>query len=205
MAQTSHSAEAAPVQQVPQWLFAFDAAGIATYRALALLAAHPQFARHAQAEAVERDVTREPLPLLRATLLESVRLWPTTPLILRESVRETRWQTGMMPARTGVAIFAPFFHRDPDRLPFADRFAPEVWNKPQAGEDWSLVPFSAGPATCPGQNLVLLLASAALQIFLRAGTLELGSPSSLNSKSRLPGTLDHYRIGLRLDRTSASE
>jgi cytochrome P450 len=203
MAQTSHSAETAPVQQVPQWLFAFDAAGMATYRALALLAAHPQFARDAQAEAAKRDVTQEPLPLLRATLLESVRLWPTTPLILRESVRETRWQTGMMPARTGVAIYAPFFHRDPDRLPFADRFAPEVWKNPQAGEAWSLVPFSAGPATCPGQNLVLLLASAALQVFLRAGTLKLGSPSSLNSKPPLPVTLDHYRLRLRLDRTSA--
>jgi cytochrome P450 len=200
MAQTSHSAETAPVQQVPQWLFAFDAAGIATYRALALLAVHSQFARDARAEALGRDVVREPLHLLRATLLESVRLWPTTPLILRETVRETSWQKGMMPARTGVVIYAPFFHRDPDRLPFADRFAPEVWNDPQAGEHWSLVPFSAGPATCPGQNLVLLLASAALQIFLRAGTLELGSPASLSPKLPLPGTLDHYRIHLRLER-----
>lgn len=30
-----------PGQQVPQWMFAFDAAGMATFRALALLDAHP--------------------------------------------------------------------------------------------------------------------------------------------------------------------
>jgi cytochrome P450 len=205
MAQTSHSAETAPVQQVPQWLFAFDAAGIATFRSLALLAAHPQFARGVQAEALGRDLAREPLSLLRATLLESVRLWPTTPLILRESVRDTSWQTGMMPAKTGLVIYAPFFHRDPDRLPFANRFAPEVWSDPAAGEHWCLVPFSAGPATCPGQNLVLLLASAALEVFLRAGTLGLASPTSLNSNRRLPGTFDHYRIRLRLSETPRLE
>jgi hypothetical protein len=39
-----------PAQQVPQWLFAFDAAGIATFRALALLASHPDQARRAQGE-----------------------------------------------------------------------------------------------------------------------------------------------------------
>jgi cytochrome P450 len=148
-------------------------------------------------------VTREPLPLLRATLLESVRLWPATPLILRDSVRDTSWDTGAMPARTGVVIYAPYFHRDPDRLPFANRFAPEIWSDPQAGEHWSLVPFSAGPATCPGQNLVLLLASAALQVFLRAGTLRVVSPASLDAKLPLPGTLDHYRVRIRLERNAA--
>lgn len=34
--------DAAPTLQVPQWLFAFDAAGIATYRALALIGSHPE-------------------------------------------------------------------------------------------------------------------------------------------------------------------
>ena len=39
-----------PAQQVPQWLFAFDAASIATFRALALLASHPDQAGRAQGE-----------------------------------------------------------------------------------------------------------------------------------------------------------
>ncbi len=36
-----------PVQQVPQWLFAFDATAAATFRALALLSAHPDAADRA--------------------------------------------------------------------------------------------------------------------------------------------------------------
>ena len=58
-----------PEQQVPQWLFAFDATGIATFRALALLAAHADYGEQARWEA--QDVAAHPtLPLLRAAVLE---------------------------------------------------------------------------------------------------------------------------------------
>jgi hypothetical protein len=51
MAETPVTEVTAPSQQVPQWLFAFDPAGMATFRALALLAAHPEHAERARAEA----------------------------------------------------------------------------------------------------------------------------------------------------------
>ena len=41
MGQQPQGPESEPVQQVPQWLFAFDPAGMATFRALALLVSHP--------------------------------------------------------------------------------------------------------------------------------------------------------------------
>jgi cytochrome P450 len=57
----------APDHQVPQWLFAFDAAGMATFRALALLATHPEEATNAQAEALAGGESNlAPLPRLRA-------------------------------------------------------------------------------------------------------------------------------------------
>src|SRR5690606_31988282 len=102
-------------------------------------------------------------PYLRACVLESLRLWPTTPLVLRDTVADTTWETGTLPAGTGMVIFAPFFHRDDERLPYAHRFAPEVWlGEDHAGGaiplgDWPLIPFSRGPAICPARNLVLLL------------------------------------------------
>ncbi|MBV9778206.1 MAG: cytochrome P450 [Acetobacteraceae bacterium] len=100
-------------------------------------------------------------------MLDTVRLWPTTPLILRETTGPTEWRGGALPAGTGIVIFVPYFDRDPERLPFADQFAPEVWLDGQA-EAYGLLPFSAGPAACPGHNLVLLTASAMLARLLAA-------------------------------------
>jgi cytochrome P450 len=47
-------------------------------------------------------------------VLESLRLWPTTPTILRQTTAETRWNRDSTPAGTVVLIFAPFFHRSPE-------------------------------------------------------------------------------------------
>jgi cytochrome P450 len=189
--------EAEPVQQVPQWLFAFDAAGMATFRALALLAAHPEQAQRAREEMAGDADTRRQLPFLRATLMESVRLWPTTPMILRQTTRETRWDNGAMPAGTGVLLYAPFFHRDDQRLPYADRFTPDLWLDERSRQDWPLVPFSDGPAGCPGRNLVLLLASTMLAALLDGGSLAL-TPGRRLDPTRLPGTLDPYTLRFRL-------
>ncbi|MCP3804386.1 hypothetical protein NLX83_34475 [Allokutzneria sp. A3M-2-11 16] len=71
IAQLPKSADVRPESQVAHWLFAFDAAGMATFRTLALLASHPS---------IPRDQDH-----LRASVLESLRLWPTTPLVLRDS------------------------------------------------------------------------------------------------------------------------
>jgi len=197
------NAETAPEQQVPQWLFAFDAAGMATFRALALLAAHPEQMARAREELRSHPGTeRQYLPFLRATVLESLRLWPTTPAILRQSTRDTEWDGGTMPAGTGVLIFTPFFHRDDQRMACADRFTPELWledDKVRKVEDreWPLVPFSSGPVMCPARNLVLMLTSAMLGALIDtdAGgeTLGLVQTGRLDPK-RLPGTLNNYSL-----------
>lgn len=187
--------ETAPLHQVPQWLFAFDPAGMATFRALGLLATHPEHATQARQE-LGNDVTgRQYLPYLRATVLESLRLWPTTPLVLRQSTTETAWENGTLPAKTGLLIFAPYFHRDGERLPFADRFAPEVWEDEGVVNNWPLIPFSAGPAACPGRNVVLLVTSAMLGALIHDREVRLTSRQRLGPDKPLPGTLNNY--GLR--------
>jgi cytochrome P450 len=189
----------APAQQVPQWLFAFDAAGIATFRALAVLVSHPDAAAPAREE-IRRCSEPGPhdLPYLRAGVLESVRLWPTTPMILRQTTQETTWESGAMPAHTSVLIFAPFFHRDDRRLPYADTFSPRLWLEPRSMEDWPLIPFSGGPVVCPGQNLVLLLASTALAALLDGHELELEGPTRLDPHRPLPATLNPVALRFTL-------
>lgn len=183
---------AAPVDQVAQWLFAFDAAAIATFRALAVLASLPGYAQQARDEA-----RRGPpeLPLLRAAILESLRLWPTTPAILRETDRDTDWDGATMPAGTGLLIHAPFFHRDDGRLAYAHRFAPEIWAGGEP-ERAPLVPFSAGPAICPGKSLVELLGSRMLARLLRRDwTMADGRRLE---QGRMPVTFDQFSLLLRL-------
>lgn len=184
-----------PVGQMPQWLFAFDAAGIALSRALALLTAHPEQRARARADAEAPDRARL-RPYLRACVLESIRLWPTTPVILRDTTEWTRWRTGSeqfaLEPGAALLILAPAFHRD-RRLPFADSFTPEIWLDGRAEQYPQLVPFSAGPAECPGRNLVLFVTSALLAHLLSGPELRLRS-HDLTPGIPLPATLDNYRL-----------
>ena len=197
IARRPKTADTLPEQQVPQWLFAFDAAGMTTFRALALLATHPQQAAAAREEILANPgVKRQMLPFLRATVLESLRLWPTTPAILRQTTTDTSWDRGTMPARTGVLLYAPFFHRDDQRLPYANRFNPDLWLQ-ERQDEWPLVPFSGGPVTCPAKNLVLMLTSAMLAALAENGMPTLVSSNPVDPQ-RLPGSLNNYSLRFAL-------
>jgi hypothetical protein len=192
----------ASADQVPRWLFALDAAGIAAYRALALIAAHPRFAGELIAAGVTASGAAEPAPqqaLLRASLFESIRLWPTTPIIARETTRATRWGAGHLPAGTGVLIYTPLFHRDEHTLPFAHRFAPEIWDDNLAAERnrLGLLPFSDGPRSCPGGDLALLLGSELLAALL-AQRLPRLVDEWIDGAHPLPGTLEPASLRFRL-------
>jgi hypothetical protein len=197
MAATHATEMTAADHQPPHWLFAADPAGMTTFRTLALLAAHPEHHVRARDEVARQDEAPT-LPFLRQCVLESLRLWPTTPLILRETSVETTWDTGVMPANTGIIVFAPYFHRDGRHLPEADRFAPELWSRPRTSADWPLVPFSEGPVVCPARNLVLMLTSTMLAELLRHGWYSERSPAKLHATQPLPSTLDPYTLEFEL-------
>jgi cytochrome P450 len=200
LASTPATPETDPTGQTPQWLFAFDAAGMAAYRTLALLATHRAEAARAMAELAEVDMaTSRELPYLRACVLESVRLWPTTPVILRDTTTVTRWSGATMSAGVAVAIIAPFLHRDDETVPYADHFSPEIWLDGTAEASPSLAPFSAGPAACAGRNLVLLTTSALLAALLERHAFAL-TPPRLDPHHRLPGTLSPFNLTFTVTR-----
>lgn len=195
VARTPAAPGTAPVGQIPHWLFAFDAAGIAVYRALALLAAHPDVLAAVRAE--NPSDHRGLRPLARASVLESVRLWPTTMVILRDGVEDTEWAGRRAPAGTGFAVASSFFHRDEETLPWADRFEPGIWLDGRAEASRALVPFSAGPARCPGRNLVLDLTSELVAAVVRGRALTPSGPRRLTGGGPLPRTLAHTRLEFR--------
>jgi cytochrome P450 len=193
MAATPAAKATDPAGQVPQWLFALDAPARATFRALALLDTHPA----QRARAMEEIAAGAPeRPFLRACILDTLRLWPTTPVVLRQTTEPVEWEAGTLPEGAGIVIYAPFFHRDDTRLPQADRFAPEAWLEGRP-EEQGLVPFSDGPAECPGRNLALLLCSAVLAALLRGEHFALAAPTGLGPEDRLPGTLSAYGLRFR--------
>ncbi|MFI5707076.1 cytochrome P450 [Kribbella sp. NPDC051620] len=182
-----------PAGQVPHWLFAFDAAGIALWRLLALLGTHPE-----QAEIVAYEARHpQASPLLAqagAAVQESLRLWPTTLVVLREATEPTSWAAGTAPAGTQFAIVSSVFHRDDQALPFANTFEPAIWLDGRSDSAWPLIPFSAGPAVCPGRNVVLLTTSAATSHVISNYDLDVDPITRADLTGRLPGSLDHSRI-----------
>jgi cytochrome P450 len=198
MSQIHTSLVTAPEQQVPQWLFAFDPAGMATFRTLALLTAHAAYAQQARGELADPGrLATTPARHTRAAVLESLRLWPTSPMILREARETTEWTEGVLPAHTTLVIFSPYFHRN-RQLPYADTFTPELWLHDPPATQWPLIPFSDGPAACPGRNLVLLLSTATIAAILGFARIRLKRPHPVLAHQPLPGTLNHFNLRFEL-------
>ncbi|PEG34193.1 cytochrome P450 [Mycolicibacterium agri] len=206
VASTPTSGAVDAVGQVPQWLFAFDAAGMASLRALALLASHPEKLTRAVEDAATPNapLSRQ---FLRASVLESVRLWPTTPTILRDITEDTEWRSGSerftVAAGAGLMIVAPAFHRDDELLPFAHHFSPDIWLDGRAQRYPQLVPFSAGPAECPGRDLVLFTTSSVLAHLLSALDFRLTSQPRLSPQQPLPMTVNQFALDFAVAPTSA--
>jgi cytochrome P450 len=190
----ANSESTAVSDQVTQWLFAFDAAGMATFRTLALIAAHPGAQRRIHREISSGDPGRgTDLSFVRACLLEALRLWPTTPVILRETTRETYWGGRALPAGTHLVIYLPYFHRDDENLAYAHRFTPELWLSANLRGSWPLISFSEGPGVCPGRQLVLLVGCAMMAAILRKHEIKLNETSRIPD-GPLPGALDQSTL-----------
>ena len=190
--------------QVIHWLFAMgDTLAANLFRTLAVLATHPLQLAEVRTELATAEladpVAVAGLEYLAGCLQDTMRLWPTTPLFGRVTVRDVRFPTGaVLPAGRQVLIPNLFTHRNRDRVPFADRFAPEEWASGTAPEDWSFNFFSHGPQGCPGAGLAVFLAQAVLARLL-AGSAPRLSGARLDPGRPLPHGLDLNAISIRLE------
>jgi cytochrome P450 len=167
-------------RQLTHWLFAMgDTLFINAFRALAMVATYPD----------RGD--------LEACLQETMRLWPTTPLLSRETLEETEWDGSTVPPGTQVLISNTFNHRDRQRHEGANRFEPEAWTESDRASDWSLNHFSHGPQGCPGASLALLVGTAAMGSLLERRQVRLLAPQ-IDPKKPLPEMLDFFAIRFAL-------
>ncbi|MGW6278407.1 cytochrome P450 [Kribbella sp. NPDC055071] len=189
------SSEVDAVGQVPHWLFAFDAAGIALWRLFAVLADRPAALEPIVAEALHPEAS----PLLAvagSAVQESLRLWPTTLVVLREAHEDTEWRGRVAPAGTEFAIVSSVFHRDDKAIEFANRYEPSIWLDGRSDGSWPLIPFSAGPAECPGRNVVLLATSTAVSHVATSFDLDVDPYTRTRLTDPLPTTFNHTTIRL---------
>ena len=162
-------------------------------RCLALIASHP-----GQLREVLKELDGDgPGPYLGACLQDAMRLWPTTPLLSREVLEDTRLGGTTVPAGTQVMFSNLLNHRDRSRHEFADRFSPERWTEGNAAEDWSFNHFSHGPQGCPGTGIALLVGKAMIAELLSNYDVAPVSPK-LDPDKPLPHMVDFFGIRLKL-------
>jgi cytochrome P450 len=197
-----------PAGQVPHWLFACgDTLAINAYRALALITTHPEQRARVIAEANEAETTEADdvgtsltaagiagLEYLEACVQDAMRLYPTTPLLSRETEGEVSWNGAVIPAQTQLLISNTFNHRDPERVGFADRFAPEEWLEGGAARDWSFNHFSHGAQGCPGTAIALFVAKSLLARLVTERRLDLTGGPDLDPSEPLPAMLDFFAL-----------
>ncbi|HWF54114.1 MAG TPA: cytochrome P450 [Solirubrobacteraceae bacterium] len=193
-----------PAGQVAHWLFALgDTLAINAMRCLALLAAHDEVRQRAIAELGGADpATAAGLDagvLLEASLLEAMRLWPTTPMLSRELISDIEWGAVKVPKGTQVLVVNSFNHRDREALPYADRFAPEEWLPDgDARGRWAFNHFSHGPQVCPGVGLSLLVGKALLAALLRDRVITATGTAIVAGKP-MPHGLDFFSLAFAAD------
>ena len=171
IAKAPQTDETRVVQQLPHWMFAMrDTLGANAFRALAL--------------AVATGSTDH-----EGVLQEAMRLWPTTPLLARETTRDTELVGEPLEEGTQVMIVNVFNHRD---IEDGDRFKPERWQN-GARDDYRLNALSHGTQDCPGAGLVSLIGTAVLSAALERWKLSLADPE-LPTEGDMPYSLDFYAI-----------
>jgi cytochrome P450 len=171
------------------------------FRTLILLATHPEPLHEVQAELAGIDLDDAEglagLDFLGGCILDTMRLWPTTPLFGRVATRDVEFPGGqVLPANTQVLIANAFNHRNSARIGYADRFAPGEWAAGDARDSWLFNFFSHGPQGCPGAGLSVFLGQAFLAKLLarREPLCDVG----LDPGRSLPHALDIYGPRIRL-------
>jgi cytochrome P450 len=142
------------------------------------------------------------LGTVQQVLNESLRLFPTAPVIVRDIVDGIQFDGVSIPGGTIgiIPIYAIHRHRsywdDPDRFD-PNRFAPGSPSKPTR---FQFMPFGAGPRICMGAAFAMIEATIMLATFVRAAHFEVGAefdPQPAGRMFLLPKNGMPMRITLR--------
>ncbi|KAJ9581171.1 hypothetical protein L9F63_023649 [Diploptera punctata] len=150
---------------------------------LQMLASHPQV-QDRVCEELEKtfgDSDHHPttrdlkeLKYLERVIKETLRLYPSVPMIGREMKEDVRIGEHVIPS--GITVGIPIFavHRDPELYRDPHQFNPDNFlpERVAARHPYAYIPFSAGPRNCIGQKFAMLEMKIMLSCILRNFKLE---------------------------------
>ncbi|EPB71359.1 hypothetical protein ANCCEY_09544 [Ancylostoma ceylanicum] len=107
----------------------------------------------------DRPVTYEDignLKYLEACIKETLRLYPSVPLIARQVAEDIKIKDHILPAGTGVVLIPSMVHRDPNYWDDPEVFRPERFIESELKHPYAYIPFSAGSRNCIGKHAEIL-------------------------------------------------
>jgi cytochrome P450 len=199
MARQVPKAGAIPVaDQVTHWLFAMnDTLCENSVRAAGVIHALGATRKRARDEVAGKDLddpqSSRSLPFLAACLEEAMRLWPSTPFLLREAMDDDTLCGHRVQGGDQIVIPNLFNHVDATAFARATEWYPERWL--QASELPRFHHFSAGSQSCPGADLARFIGIGVLATLIAGRERQTLLPRVV-SECRLPGVYNPFAIQL---------
>lgn len=182
------------------------------------LAKNPKLQRKAQEEIDEvlaasslTYVTLNKLNYLNCCIAESLRKYPTGPVLMRRCTKDYKVRQSVQIIPKGAAVYISLFglHRDPEFFEHPLEFKPErfldcAYSKDLSKEPFYL-PFGAGPRTCIGKQLGIKIAQIGLAILLSKFNFEIDDKTLIDKEIKvspsqfivLPSEKIMFNISLR--------
>ncbi|XP_053699321.1 cytochrome P450 4c3-like [Sabethes cyaneus] len=106
---------------------------------------------------------------LECCIKETLRLYPSIPLIARRLTEDVQVQNYTIPAGTNAMIVVYHLHRDPTVFPNPDKFNPDNFLPENCNgrHPYAYIPFSAGPRNCIGQKFAILEEKTVISTVIR--------------------------------------
>ncbi len=173
------------------YLAGFDTLAAASSFLIYRLLSDPQALARARAESAELAgasggaVDPVDQKYLRAAFLETTRLNPPGPAVLRFAERDLEFKGYRIREGDEILIVIAGDHLDPALFPDPQRFRPERFIGPQAGElRRKVLPFSTGNHRCTGSMLGELMAVEMVSYWINHFELELIEPHRVRPLAR---------------------
>ncbi|KAJ8022842.1 Cytochrome P450 4V2 [Holothuria leucospilota] len=167
-------------EEVDTFMFeGHDTTAAAISWALFMLGHHPEVQKkvHKELDQVfgndrDRYITNEDIQKLQylgCVIKETLRLYPSVPMISRQLEEDAILSGQTVPKGTLIIIGIYFLHRSADYFPEPDVFNPDNFlpENVEGRHPFAYIPFSAGPRNCIGQKFAMMEEKVILATLLR--------------------------------------